>query len=104
MFDVCIVTSYHLYITCYRLLNHAHAVKTEAIMVHRNVVRRRRQSLGLSMTQLACRIGMAQSTLSNIELGKWPAWPKARRDLAQALDTPESDLFPRPKRRKGATD
>jgi transcriptional regulator with XRE-family HTH domain len=37
---------------------------------------------------------MAESTLSNLELGKWKPWPKARKDLAKALGTTEGELFP----------
>ena len=58
-----------------------------------NRIRERRTELGLSQTKLACRIGMAESTLSNLELGKWKPWPKARQDLAKALGMPETELF-----------
>ena len=57
-------------------------------------IRERRKELGLSQTKLACLIGMAESTLSNLELGKWKPWPKARRDLAKALEVSEKELFP----------
>jgi len=60
----------------------------------KNRVREKRMELGLSQTKLACLIGMAGATLSNIELGKWKPWPKVRRDLATALEMPESELFP----------
>jgi len=60
----------------------------------KNRIRERRQELGLSQTKLACLIGMAESTLSNLELGKWKPWPKARRDLAKALGTSEEEIFP----------
>lgn len=59
----------------------------------KNRIREKRQELGLSQTKLACLIGMAESTLSNLELGKWKPWPKARRDLAKALGIPEKELF-----------
>jgi len=59
-----------------------------------NHIRERRNELGLSQTKLACLIGMAESTLSNLELGKWKPWPKARRDLAKALGVSEKELFP----------
>lgn len=62
--------------------------------MHTNRIREKREELGVSQTQLACRIGMAGSTLSNLELGKWLAWPKARRDLSNALGVGEEDLFP----------
>jgi len=60
----------------------------------KNRIREKREKLGLSQTKLACAIGMAESTLSNLELGKWKPWPKARRDLAGALGIPEEELFP----------
>ena len=59
-----------------------------------NRIRERRNELGLSQTKLACQIGMAESTLSNLELGKWKPWPKARKDLAKALGVSETELFP----------
>jgi len=62
--------------------------------VFENCIRERRKELGLSQTKLACFVGMAGSTLSNLELGKWKAWPKARRDLANALGMSERELFP----------
>jgi transcriptional regulator with XRE-family HTH domain len=60
----------------------------------KNRIRERRRELGLSQTKLACSIGMAESTLSNLELGKWKPWPKAQRDLAKALGISERELFP----------
>ena len=60
----------------------------------KNRIRERREELRLSQTKLACLIGMAGSTLSNLELGKWKPWPKARRDIAKALDVLEEELFP----------
>ncbi|MFC1966473.1 helix-turn-helix transcriptional regulator [Chloroflexota bacterium] len=60
----------------------------------KNYIRDRRKELGLSQTRLACLIGMAESTLSNLELGKWKPWPKARRDLSKTLGIIEKELFP----------
>jgi transcriptional regulator with XRE-family HTH domain len=59
-----------------------------------NRIRERRQELGLSQTKLACLIGMAESTLSNLELGKWKPWPKVRKDLARTLGISIEELFP----------
>ncbi|MFC2023024.1 helix-turn-helix transcriptional regulator [Chloroflexota bacterium] len=59
-----------------------------------NRIRERRQELGLSQTKLACLIGMAEPTLSNLELGKWKPWPKVKRDLARTLGLSEKALFP----------
>jgi len=58
-----------------------------------NLISERREQLGLSQTRLACLVGMAGSTLSNLELGKWKPWPKARHDLSKALGIPETKLF-----------
>ena len=60
----------------------------------KNLIRERRQELGLSQTKLACLIGMAESTLSNLELGKWKSWPKVRKDLSKTLGKPVQELFP----------
>lgn len=60
----------------------------------KNKIREKRTEKGLSQTQLACLIKMAESTLSNIELGKWKPYPKARRDIARALKVTEKELFP----------
>ena len=38
--------------------------------------------------------GLAGSIISDIELGKRQAWPKARRTIAEALGMPEKELFP----------
>jgi len=62
--------------------------------VFRNHIRERRLALGVSQTKLACMVGMAESTLSNLESGKWKPWPKARRDIAEALGVSEEQLFP----------
>ena len=59
-----------------------------------NRIKERRSQLGLSQTRLACLIGMAEPTLSSLELGKVKPWPKARRDLAKALGINERELFP----------
>ena len=59
-----------------------------------NRIRDRREKLGISQSRLACMVGMAGSTLSNLELGKWKPWPKARRDLAKTLGVKETVLFP----------
>lgn len=60
----------------------------------KNLVRERRQQLGLSQTKLACMLGVAESTLSDLELGKRQAWPKIRRALFRALGVTDKELFP----------
>ena len=59
-----------------------------------NLIRRKRQKSGFSQTRLACMVGLAQSKLSDIELGKVECWPKARRLLAEALGCSEEEVFP----------
>jgi len=60
----------------------------------KNQIRERRQQLGLSQTKLACMIGVAESTLSDLELGKRQSWPKIRRALSRVLGLTEAELFP----------
>lgn len=63
-------------------------------MIFKNYIREKRQELGLTLDQLGCRVGVAYSTLSDMELGKRQPWPKARRDLAEVLGVTEEELFP----------
>ena len=60
----------------------------------KNSIRERRQQLGLSQTKLACMLGVAESTLSDLELGKRQTWPKIRKALSRALGVNEKELFP----------
>ncbi len=60
----------------------------------KNRIRERRQELGLSQSKLARLVGMAESTLSNIELGKWKPYPKAQKDIARTLGKSIEELFP----------
>ncbi|MFC2059009.1 helix-turn-helix transcriptional regulator [Chloroflexota bacterium] len=60
----------------------------------KNLIRERRQKLGLSQTKLACMIGIAESTLSDLELGKRQSWPKIRKALSRMLGASEKELFP----------
>ena len=60
----------------------------------KNLIRERRQQLGLSQTKLACRVEIAESTLSDLELGKRQSWPKIRRALSRVLGVSEAELFP----------
>lgn len=60
----------------------------------RNLIRQRRQKIGLSQTRLACLIGIAESTLSDLELGKRAPWPRVKRSLVRALGVTEQELFP----------
>ena len=58
-----------------------------------NSIRERRQQLGLSQTKLACMLGRAESTLSDLELCNRQAWPKIKRALAKALSSTQEELF-----------
>jgi len=60
----------------------------------KNIIRERRQQMGLSQTKLACMVGIAGSTLSDLELGKRQAWPKIRKALSRTLGVIEDELFP----------
>lgn len=59
-----------------------------------NKLRERRIDLGFSQVQLGQMVGIANSMISDFELGKRLPWPKARKALAEALGMPESELFP----------
>ena len=59
-----------------------------------NLIRKKRQKSGFSQTRLACMVGLGQSKLSDIELGKVECWPKARRLIAEALGCSEEEVFP----------
>ncbi len=59
-----------------------------------NRIRERRLGVGLSQTKVAAMIGVAESTLSDFELGKRKPWPKVRQKLALVLGCTESELFP----------
>ncbi len=62
--------------------------------MYKNKVKEIRLQKGLSQTQACCNVGLANSTWSNIESGRWKPWPKARRDIARALQVMEEELFP----------
>lgn len=59
-----------------------------------NRVRQERTAAGLSQVQLSFLSGVASNVISDVELGKREAWPKARKALARALKVAESELFP----------
>ena len=58
-----------------------------------NIIRSRRKELGLSQSSLARLIGLAESNLSQLELGKRDPWPKVRKDLSRVLGMSEAELF-----------
>ena len=70
----------------------------------KNRIREKRMALGLSQVQLGFLSGVANSVISDFELGKRAPWPKARKALARALKIPEAELFPVEERAKSDAD
>jgi transcriptional regulator with XRE-family HTH domain len=62
-----------------------------------NRVKEIRQAKGLNQRQLAELSHTPQSAVSNIELGRWQAWPKVMQRIAQALRVRVEELFPEDK-------
>ena len=58
-------------------------------------VRRIRTMRGMNQVDLAKASGVAQNTISEIELGKREARPGTLKKLADALDVEIADLFPK---------
>ena len=61
-------------------------------------IRRERERLNLSVTELAKRAGIAKSTLSQLEAGSGNPTPETLWALAMALDVPVSRLISQPSR------
>ena len=61
-------------------------------------IRRERERLNLSVTELAKRAGIAKSTLSQLEAGSGNPSPETLWALAMALDVPVSRLISQPSR------
>jgi len=59
-----------------------------------NNLREERVKKGLSVTKLACQVGLSPSTLSEFERGLRRPWPRARADLSRVLGISERELFP----------
>ena len=59
-----------------------------------NRLKEYRERAGLSQTELGWRAKMAAQNISAIERGTLAPWPKAKKALAEALNIPESELFP----------
>lgn len=54
-----------------------------------------RELLGVSLTDLAARIGVAKASMSNIERGVYGTSPETNRKLAEAMGVPlESITYP----------
>lgn len=62
-----------------------------------NRVKEIRQAKGLNQRQLAELSHTPQSAVSNIELGRWKAWPEVMQRIAQALGVCVEELFPEDK-------
>lgn len=59
-----------------------------------NRIREFREKRELSQVRLGILSQIPSSMISDFELGKRHVWPKARKALAAALETPEAELFP----------
>jgi transcriptional regulator with XRE-family HTH domain len=58
------------------------------------MVRRRREALGMTTTELACKVGTRDSTISRIELGAFATpRPDKLAHLAEHLSLPLADVF-----------
>jgi transcriptional regulator with XRE-family HTH domain len=58
-----------------------------------NIVRRRRQKLGLSQEEFAARAGIHRTYISSIELGKVQVSIRIAQQLASALKVPLSRIW-----------
>ena len=56
-------------------------------------LKRERMGQGIKQREFAALLGVAPATLSVIENGHRPPWPKLRRDAARLLGLDEADLF-----------
>ena len=65
----------------------------ESVMI-KNRLKEYREKAGLSQTELAWRSRIAGQNISAFERGTLAPWPKAKKALAEALNIPESELFP----------
>ena len=59
-----------------------------------NLIRQKREALGISQVKLGILSGIANGVISDFELAKREPWPRARRSLARALRVTEAELFP----------
>jgi len=55
-----------------------------------------RQSLGLTLTEFARRVGVSHPIVSRVERGELRPYPKFRRQAAKVLRVREEILFPAP--------
>jgi transcriptional regulator with XRE-family HTH domain len=59
-----------------------------------NTIPEHRKRLGLSQSQLARLVGVAEPTMWQVEHGKREPWPAIRQRLSQTLGVPSHVLFP----------
>jgi transcriptional regulator with XRE-family HTH domain len=55
-----------------------------------------RAERGLTQAQLASRVGLHQTVVSNLERGLWPSSPAYLATIAEALDVPAAALLAEP--------
>ena len=60
----------------------------------KNLIRQKREAMGISQVRLGNLAGLASGCISDFELGKREPWPRARKALARALSITEAELFP----------
>lgn len=63
-------------------------------MILQNNLRKARINQHKTLLDLSIMTAISQSDLSQIELGRRPAYPKWRRKLSEALNISENELFP----------
>lgn len=59
-----------------------------------NRIRDRRETLGLSQSQLARLCGVSSQALWPVEAGQRPPWPALKKRLSSTLGMSEAELFP----------
>ena len=59
-----------------------------------NILREKREEMGISQVRLGTLTGLPNSVISEFELGKRLPWPRARKALAKALGVTKGELFP----------
>jgi transcriptional regulator with XRE-family HTH domain len=59
-----------------------------------NRLKEYRKRAGLTQTELAWRARVAGQNISAIERGSLAPWPRVKKAISEALNVPESELFP----------
>jgi transcriptional regulator with XRE-family HTH domain len=65
------------------------------VKMKKNLIREKRQALGISQVRLGNFAGLPCCSISDFERGVREPWPRARRALARALQCAEDELFPK---------